>query len=471
MFANPRNAAAGSLRQLDSSITAQRPLDIFLYGIGQIIGVSTETHFQTLELLRGYGLKINPHIKICRGLNAVLEYHRNMLNRRDTLPYEIDGIVVKVNNISQQETLGIRSRSPRWAIAFKFPARQETTQITDVITQVGRTGTLTPVAIMKPVNISGVTVSRATLHNQDEIDRKDIRIGDWVVVQRAGDVIPEVVKVITSKRDGTEKTFQLPQTCPSCGSKTIRLTGEVAQRCENPDCPAQLKERIVHFASKKGMDIEGFGPKIVNQLVEKKLVKNVSDLYFLTSKKLEEMERMAEKSISNLLENIDASRNRSLDRLIYALGIRFVGDHISQVLVEALGDLHNISTATKEQLLSIHEIGPQVAESVYTYFRTQETKNLLERLFEAGIKTDKKQQIKNEKLSGKTFVITGTLTEYTRTEAESLIQQNGGKTTSSVSKNTDYVIVGDSPGSKAQKARDLNVTIINENDFKNLLEL
>jgi len=469
-FANPRNAAAGSLRQLDSSVTASRPLDMFCYGLGQVIGVSFRTHLESLEMLKKWGLKVNPHIRKCLGVEEVLQYHQDMADMRENLPYEIDGVVVKVNDFTLQERLGVRTRSPRWAIAYKFPARQEVTQILDIIAQVGRTGTLTPVAIMKPVNVGGVEVSRATLHNQDEIDRKDVRIGDWVVVQRAGDVIPEVVKVIKSRRTGKEKPYKLPDRCPVCGSKTVRPEGEVAVRCINLACPAQVKERIYHFASKRAMDIDGHRKKLVDQLVDKGLVKDVSDIYFLTKEQLAGLERMADKSAENLLAAIEESRHRPLDRFVYALGIRFVGEHIARVLVKAFGSLENLSRASKEQLMEIHEIGPQVAESVVDFFSREENLRVIQRLKEGGVEIEPaREETQSNILEGKTFVFTGALQSFTRQEAQRLVEELGGHAASSVSKKTDYVVVGEAPGSKADRARELGVTIITEDEFKKLV--
>ena len=468
-FANPRNAAAGSLRQLDSSITASRPLDIYCYGIGQVVGVSFKTHLESLEALKKYGFKVNPHIRKCLGIQEVLKYHEEMLELREKLPYEIDGIVVKVNDFSFQERLGVRTRSPRWAIAYKFPARQEVTQIVDIIAQVGRTGVLTPVAIMKPVNVGGVEVSRATLHNQDEIDRKDVRIGDWVVVQRAGDVIPEVVKVIKSRRTGQEKPYRLPDKCPVCGSKTVRLEGEVAVRCINIACPAQVKERIYHFASKRAMDIDGLGEKLIDQLVDKGLVKDVSDIYFLTKEQLAGLERMADKSAENILAAIEASKKRSLDRLLYALGIRFVGEHIARVLVKAFGSLENLAKATEEDLMQINEIGPQVAQSVVDFFSREENWRIIERLKQAGVQVEPVKEQQSNILEGKTFVFTGALKSFTRDEAERIVEELGGRAASSVSRKTDYVVAGESPGSKLDRARALGVTVIDEEEFKKMI--
>jgi len=471
-FANPRNAAAGSLRQLDPSITASRPLDIFFYATGQVSDITFSSHYESLQYLKNLGLKINPLTEICFGINKVIEYHQRMLSTRERLPYEIDGVVVKVNHTDYQQKLGIRSRSPRWAIAYKFPASQEMTQIKEIKVQVGRTGTLTPVAEMIPVNIGGVTVSRATLHNQDEINRKDIRVGDWVLIQRAGDVIPEVVEVIKSKRTGNETKFVLPENCPVCNSQTIRLEGEAAKRCINLACPAQIKERIKHFASKNAMDIEGLGEKLVNQLVDKNFVKDVADIYYLTKEQLSNLERMADKSAQNILTAIQTSRNRSLDRLIFGLGIKFVGEHIARVLVKTFGTLENLAKATIDELLATHEIGPQVAESLVDFFANRENREILKRLEKGGVifRAQETQKVA-ALLEGKTFVFTGALKNLSRSEGERMVENYGGRAASSVSKNTDFVVVGDSPGSKAQKAKDLGIKMISEEDFLKMINL
>ncbi len=471
-FANPRNAAAGSLRQLDSKITASRPLDMFCYGLGQVTGLTFTTHWQILHTCKEFGLKVNPNIRKCTGADQVLKYYGDISAMRDSLPYEIDGVVIKVNDLTLQEKLGVRSRSPRWAIAYKFPARQETTQILDIIAQVGRTGVLTPVAVMKPVNIGGVEVSRATLHNQDEIDRKDVRVGDWVVVQRAGDVIPEVVQVIKSKRSGNEKAYKLPEKCPICGSETVRPEGEAARRCVNVSCPAQLKERIFHFASKRAMDIDGLGSKLVDQLVEKGLVKNVADLYFLDKEQLASLERMAEKSADNLLEAIEASRHRSLDRLLFALGIRFVGEHVARVIVKAFGSLEKIENASEEELTAIFEVGPQVAKSVVEFFSKPENREIIDRLRAGGVEIREEAVEETQGLlEGKTLVFTGALQTLSRHEAQDLVEKLGGRASSSVSKQTDFVVIGENPGSKAEKAVNLGVRVLTEDEFRQMAGL
>jgi DNA ligase (NAD+) len=469
-FANPRNAAAGSLRQLDSSITAQRKLLFFPYGFGETSGFAVTSHKKALKHLKQYGFKINPFAKQCNGITCVIQYHHEMLAKREDLDYEIDGVVVKVDNLETQQKLGIRSKSPRWAIAYKFPAKQETTRILDIKSQVGRIGTLTPVAVLEPVTVGGVKVSRATLHNQDEIDRLDARIGDWVVIERAGDVIPKIVKVIKSKRNGAEKKYQIPHLCPICGGETVKPAGEVARRCINLTCPAQVKERIYHFSSKGAMDIDGLGEKLVDQLVQKGVIRDVADLYFITKDDLKKLERMADKSAENIINSIDASRNRSFDRLVYALGIRFVGEHIAQVLAKSFPDMNTLSQVSTQDLLAIREIGPQVAESVVFFFNQKENLRVIEKLKKGGVKIMPVQVTTTPALEGKTFVFTGALSDFSRKEAQDRVTALGGRAASSVSRNTDYVVIGENPGSKADKAKKLNVQILTEKDFISIIK-
>lgn len=472
LFANPRNAAAGSLRQLDPALTAKRPLDMYCYGVGQTIGVTFGSHFEALNALKKMGLKVNPHMTICTGSHAVLAYYQNIEKLRETLPYEIDGIVVKVNQFKLQSELGIRTKSPRWAIAFKFPAKQEMTQIIDIVAQVGRTGILTPVAIMKPVTVAGVTVTKATLHNQDEIDRKDIRIGDWVIIQRAGDVIPEIVQVITARRIGTEKKYQLPEKCPVCSSQTIRPDDEVARRCVNSSCPAQVKERIIHFASKSAMDIEGMGEKLVHQLVETKIIKDAADIYYLTKEQLCNLDRMADKSAQNIIDAIQASRNRPLERILVALGIRHIGEHIARIIAKNFGNIYSISQISTADLLKIREIGPQVAQSIVDFFANFENQNFIERLQKGGvIMQSTLTNDAHRPLLGKIIIFTGTLKSMTRQDAEELVEKLGGHAASSVSSKTSFVVAGESPGSKALKAKELGIRIISEADFIKMVGL
>ncbi|MGZ6291433.1 MAG: NAD-dependent DNA ligase LigA [Syntrophales bacterium] len=467
-FANPRNAAAGSLRQLDSRITARRPLEIFCYGIGLVAGKEFKKHWDVLQILSRWGFRVNPHIKQAKDIHECIAYYRHIDKIRAELPYEIDGVVIKVDDIEMQERLGAVSRSPRWAIACKFAATQETTVIEDIRVHVGRTGVLTPVAIMKPVRVGGVTVSRATLHNMDEIEKKDVRMGDTVIIQRAGDVIPEVVKVIESKRTGKEKKFVMPTTCPECGSHVVRLEGEAAHRCIGLVCPAQIKEHITHFASRGGMDIEGLGDKMVAQLVDTKLIRDPADIYFLKKESLLTLERMAEKSANNLLAAIERSKTPLLEKFIYALGIRHVGEHMARVLAGSFKTLDNLMTATEDDLLAVRDIGPEVASSVTGFFSEQSNKKVIEKFRKAGVKPIEKSRPKDARLAGMSFVFTGTLSKLTRNEAKEIVESLGASATESVTKTTDYVVAGESPGSKLEKARASGIKIIDEKEFLKL---
>ena len=467
IFANPRNAAAGSLRQLDSGITARRPLDIFFYGIGEVTGKSFETHWEVLNMLKKWGLKTNPLNRLCMGINDVIGYYKEIGDMRDSLGYEIDGVVVKVNDIRLQERLGNVARSPRWAVAYKFEPRQADTWIRDIQAHVGRTGILTPVAILEPVRIGGVTVSRSTLHNQDEVDRKDVRIGDWVLVQRAGDVIPEVVKVITTKRTGAETPYRIPDKCPVCGSDVMRE--DVYYRCTGINCPAQLKERIRHFASRRAMDIEGLGEKLTDQLVDKGLVKNLSDIYYLTRDEIAGLDRMAEKSAGNIIDAIEISKERELSRVIFALGIRHVGEQLGKILGRSFGSIEALMSAGVEDLTAVETVGPEIAQSVVKFFNQKDNIREVKRLREAGVKFPPAVYKKEGKLAGKVFVLTGTLSSFTRDEAKVRIESLGGHVTSAVSKNTDFVVAGEDPGSKARKAKELGIKVINEDEFLKML--
>ncbi len=470
-FANPRNAAAGSLRQLDPRVTAKRPLNIFCYGIGQLRGTSFDTQMNLMIGLQRWGLRINRRfIKLCQHIREVIQYCHHLEEIRSEFPYEIDGAVIKVNRLDFQEQLGQTTRSPRWALAFKFKPTQETTQILKIEVQVGRTGVLTPVAHLKPVEIGGVLVKRATLHNEDEIKKKDIRELDTVVVQRAGDVIPEVVKVITSRRTGVEKRFHMPSTCPVCGTKVIKRPGEAAHRCPNPNCPAQVKESLKHFVSKSAMNIEGLGDKLITQLIDKGLVKDPADLYQLTMEDLLKLDKVAEKSARNLLRAIEKSKKPTLAKFIYALGIRHVGEHIADVLARHFGSLKALQNATEEQLMAIKEVGPQIAESIVSYFEAEENIKLIERLMALGVEIQEAHAREESRLEGKTFVLTGTLNNLTRSEAKELIQAQGGRVASSVSKTTDFVVVGENPGSKLAKARELGIRTIDEGEFLRILK-
>jgi DNA ligase (NAD+) len=467
LFANPRNASAGSVRQLDSKITAERPLEIYCYGLGEIVGRTFRTQWEVLQTLPKWGLRTNPIARKCRNIDEVLDYYHEMNERRETLPYEIDGTVIKVNHFDLQARIGEISRSPRWALAFKFPPKQETTKILDIIVQVGRTGALTPVAVMEPVRVGGVEVSRATLHNQDEIDKKDVRIGDTVIIQRAGDVIPEVVQVIAPKRTGAEKKFRMPSKCPVCGAEVIKE--ETIQRCIGLDCPAQLKGRIRHFASKRAMDIEGLGVKLIDQLVDKGLVKDVADIYYINKPKLIELERMADKSAQNIIDAIEKSKTKPLSKFLYALGIRNVGETTAEDLARYFSRLDDFFRLSEEDLMEVKGIGPEVAASVYQFFRDKKNKESIERLKKAGVKVIEPKAKEGKKLAGKTFVFTGALQYFARDDARNLVESLGGMTASSISKKIDYVVVGEDPGSKYDKAKELGIKILTEEEFKKMI--
>ncbi len=474
LFANPRNASAGSVRQLDPRITAQRPLDTFIYRATFPEGNKFKNHIEVLNYLKKIGFKINPHIKLCQDIKEFINYSQEWIEKKEDLDYEIDGMVIKVNSLSLREEMGSTTRSPRWAIAYKFPAQQTTTKVCNIIVQVGRTGALTPVALLDPVKISGSVVQRATLHNEDEIRRKDVRIGDTVLVQKAGEVIPEVVKVILEKRTGQEKEFVMPSECPVCGSKVFRPEGEVVSRCNSLTCPAQLKERIRHFASRDAMDIEGLGPAIIDQLVEKGLIKDFSDLYFLKREDLISLERMAEKSADNLLDAIEKSKKKSLAHLIYGLGIRYVGVHTSEVITRYYSTLDKFKKTNLEEFIEINEIGPKIAESIVLFFKEKDNLDIIEKLRRVGLNFGQEEEkVKKEKeaqiLTGKQFVLTGTLKDFTRSQAKEVINRLGGRVTGSVSKKTDYVVAGEDSGSKYQKAQKIGVPIINEEEFKKLI--
>jgi DNA ligase (NAD+) len=471
LFANPRNAAAGSLRQLDPKVTASRPLSTFMYGVGYAEGVEFKTHYEILEFYKEIGLRVNPHIVLLKNFQDVIDYCLGWADKRDTLPYEIDGLVIKVNSLEQQRMLGATAKSPRWAVAYKFPAEKKTTVIEDIIVRVGRTGILTPTAVLTPVRIAGSTVSRATLHNEDYIKDKDIRIGDTVVVQKAGDIIPEVVEVIKEKRTGKELEFKMPHRCPECGADAIRLPGEAAYRCTGVSCPAQIRRSIIHFASRDAMDIRGLGPAIVSLLLERGLIKNAADLYYLKREDIVPLERMGEKSAANLLSAIEKSKGQPLDRLIYALGIPFIGSKAASILADAFGSMNNLANATYEELINIPEIGDKMAESIVTFFKQDQTRKLLSRLKEAGVNMEaEKKQEGPRPLEGLTFVLTGTLERYTRQQATEIIEKLGGRVAGSVSKKTDYVVVGQDPGSKYDKAVKLGVKILNEEQFEDMIK-
>jgi DNA ligase (NAD+) len=469
-FANPRNAAAGSVRVLDPGITASRKLDFFAYFLYTDGRVPLKTHWEVLEALHDMRFSSSiKHAARCESIDKVIEYCERWESRRDGLPYEIDGVVVKVNSITLERELGFTARAPRWAVAYKYPARQETTVVKEVIWQVGRTGTLTPVAVLAPVQVGGVTVSRSTLHNMDEIERLGLHVGDTIVVERAGEVIPHVIKVT---RHGHGEKPQPPKNCPECGRPIHKSPDEVAYRCVNASCPAKFRESLLHFASRHAMDIDGLGDKLVDQLVEKKMLKDLADLYDLRLSDLESLERMGRKSAENLLEEIEKSKEASLARLIYGLGIRFVGERTGEELAEHFGSLDDLAKASADQLMEVADIGPRVAESIVEFFSEKANQELLRKLKKAGLRLEEKEKRKaprDTRLAGKTFVFTGTLPNLTREEAGAMVTSRGGKVSSSVSKKTSYVVVGAEPGSKYDKARELGVEILDENGFRKLI--
>ncbi len=471
-FANPRNAAAGSLRQLDARVTARRRLNMFCYGTGTVSDYGAETYYETMLFLQRLGLRVNrPMIKICSGIDEVIERCHEFENTRNDLPFEIDGAVIKVNSMELQEKFGLKTRSPRWAIAYKFKAVQGMTVIKNIDVQVGRTGALTPVAYLEPVEIGGVTIRRATLHNQEEIDKKDIRIHDTVIIQRAGDVIPEVVESIKSKRTGDEKIFRIPDSCPVCGTEVIKKEGEAVARCPNKKCPAQLNAGLKHFVSKGAMNIDGLGDKIITQLIDKDFVKRGVDIYRLDREKLLQLDKIEEKSAGNLLSAIEASKETTLARFIFALGIRHVGEHVASVLANHFKSIDAVQKAGEEELLSIKEIGPQTAESAVTYFSDDANTAHINDLLNEGIKFEEIESDEESPVAGKTVVITGSITSMKRDELKEFIQRNGGRVSSAVGKSTDILILGENPGSKLEKAKKLRIEIIDEDNFFNRFKL
>ena len=469
VFANPRNAAAGSLRQLDPRVTAKRPLNMFCYGIGEIKGLEFEEQHELMISLQQWGLRVNiPHIQVCNTIDEVIDYCHHFEEIRSQFPFEIDGAVIKINQLSLQSQLGQKSRSPRWALAYKFRPTQETTKLIKIDVQVGRTGALTPVAHLEPVEIGGVLVKRATLHNQEEIHKKDIRELDTVIVQRAGDVIPEVIKAVKSKRTGQEKIFSMPSQCPVCGTRVTKRKGEVVQRCPNPDCPAQIKESLKHFVSKGAMNIDGLGDKIISQLIEKGIVYDEADIFRLGLEDLKKLDKTEDKSATNLLKAIENSKRTTLGKFIYALGIRHVGEHIADLISKHFITLERIQEATKEEIESISGVGEEIAKSIISYFDDESKRQLIKRLIDADIQFEGVLSIPASPVAEKIFVLSGTLSSMKRSEAKELILRNGGRLVSSVSSNTDYLVVGESPGSKLRKAEDLGITILNEDEFLKL---
>ncbi|MCY8498406.1 NAD-dependent DNA ligase LigA [Bacillus atrophaeus] len=467
-FANPRNAAAGSLRQLDPKIAAKRNLDIFVYSIAELDEMGVDTQSQGLDFLDEIGFKTNQERKKCGTIDEVIDMIEELQAKRADLPYEIDGIVVKVDSLDQQEELGFTAKSPRWAIAYKFPAEEVVTTLLDIELNVGRTGVITPTAVLEPVKVAGTTVQRASLHNEDLIREKDIRILDKVVIKKAGDIIPEVVNVLTEQRTGQEKEFNMPTTCPECGSELVRIEGEVALRCINPECPAQIREGLIHFVSRNAMNIDGLGERVITQLFQEKLVRNVADLYKLTKERVIQLERMGEKSTDNLISSIQKSKENSLERLLFGLGIRFIGSKAAKTLAMHFESLDHLKKANKEELLAIDEIGEKMADAVITYFQKEEMLELLDELEQLGVNTlykgPKKVKVEDSDsyFAGKTIVLTGKLEELSRNDAKAQIEALGGKLTGSVSKNTDLVIAGEAAGSKLTKAEELNIEVWNE---------
>jgi DNA ligase (NAD+) len=472
LFANPRNAASGSVRQLDPRITAQRPLDIFVYALGWSEGMDMPpTHWEIMQYLKSLNFKVNPNIARCRDLEEIKNYYHSWVERREQLPYDADGVVIKVNSIALQEELGFVGHDPRWAIAYKFPAVQGTTRLLNIGINVGRTGSLNPYAILEPVNIGGVIIRQATLHNEEDIHRKDVRINDWVIVQRAGEVIPEIVGPVTSKRTGQETVFHMPDKCPVCGAEVIKPEGEAIHRCTNTACPAQALEQIKHFTSKGTMDIEGVGEKLCQVLFEKGLIKDSSDLYFLTREQLLGLERMGEKSVAKVLKSIESSKQRALPNLFFALGIPNIGGETAQVLAQHFPSVDALSQANQEQLMSIPSIGPKVSEGIQAFFRQPQNIEIINKLKCAGLKMESSEETKSDlPLSRKEFVITGKLESSGRQEAENRIRALGGKAASDVTRKTTYVVTGSDPGSKLARAQALGIRVINEDEFFALLK-
>lgn len=475
LFANPRNAAAGSLRQLDPKVTARRGLSVFLYSSARFNREKIGTHYDLLLMIKRLGLPINPESRRCRSLAEVFDYIEEYTEKRDTLPYGIDGIVVKVDSIAQQEALGHTAKSPRWMIAYKFPAEEVVSTLEAIEVSVGRTGAITPTAVLTPVSVAGTTVRRASLHNEDLIKEKDLRIGDRVVIRKAGDIIPEVVNVLTEQRTGTEKSFSMPARCPECGSRLVRLEGESALRCINPKCPALIREGLIHFVSREAMNIDGLGEKVITQLFQKKLISDVADLYKLRREDLISMERMGEKSTTNLLEAIDRSKHNSLERLLFGLGIRFIGSKAALLLARAFRTMDRLAAATMEELIAVDDIGEKMADSVVTYFAKPEVRALIDELKAAGLNMDYLGPVpegaaqSSSPLNGKTIVLTGKLEKMSRPEAKEAIESRGGTVTGSVSSRTDLVIAGEAAGSKLDKARQFNVEVWDEARFLDAL--
>jgi DNA ligase (NAD+) len=473
-FANPRNSAAGSLKLLDPRLCAERHLHLFCYSLGAVEGVKVDTHAGALDLLRSFGFPVNPHVAVLDKVDAVIDYCQSWAERRHELPYETDGMVIKVNHLEQQRRLGTTSKSPRWVVAYKFEAEQALTRLLRIEVQVSKTGILTPVAHLEPVQLAGTTVSRASLHNAGEIERKDIRIGDQVLVEKAGEIIPYVIRSEPAGRDGTETKFVFPSQCPVCGAAVERETGGVYYRCTGPSCPAQLKERLRFFAHRNAMDIEGLGTALVDQLVDAGLVRSLPDVYRLTFDQLVDLERMGKKSAQNLLDGVAASKERGLTRVLTGLGIRLVGEHVAELLAAEFGSIDALMSASVERLAQVEGIGNERAESIHRFFQSNAGRKAIDDLRSLGVKLTEDVRPRSASadvphLVGKTFVVTGTLTGYSREEIESLIKSLGGKPTGTVSKKTDYVVAGDKAGSKLEKARELGVKVLTPEEFEKLI--
>lgn len=469
MFANPRNAAAGSLRQLDSRVTAQRRLGYFAYQVLTSEGVDLSSQTRVLDYLKGQGFSVNPEYKVFSQIEEVIAYCTEMAEKRHSFPYDIDGLVIKVNDIAQQRELGFTAKSPRWAIAYKFPAEQVETLVEDIVIRVGRTGVLTPTAELKPVFVAGSTVSRATLHNSDNIRDKDIRIGDHVLIQKAGDVIPEVVKSLPEKRTGDERIFEMPAFCPECQSPVSREEGEAAHRCTSISCPAQQREAIIHFVSRDAMNIDGLGPAVIQQLLEVGLIRDAADLYSLQYEALLQLERMGKKSAENLLKAIEESKKRGLAPLIFGLGIRHVGEKAGKILAQKFATMDNLEQSKLEELQGISDIGPAMAQSIVQFFSQESTRGFLGKLRQAGVDMNAQTSLRSQIFAGKSIVVTGTLERWDRQYVENLIEEHGGKAASSVSKKTAFVVAGEKAGSKLTKAKELGVPVLTEAEFAELL--
>lgn len=474
LFANPRNAAAGSLRQLDSKITSQRPLNIFIFNLEYIDNKEFKTHSESLEYLTNLGFTVSPNYEVCKSIDEVIDYIKYWTDNRQNLDFDIDGMVIKVNNLSQREEMGYTAKSPRWAIAYKFPAERKETKVKDIIVEVGRTGTITPTAILEPVRLAGSTVSRATLHNADYVREKDIKIGDTVIVQKAGDIIPQVVEVVFEKRTGDENEFKMPEVCPVCGEPTMRVEGEAAVKCINMLCPAQIRRGIIHFVSRDAMNIEGLGESIVSLLLNQNIIKDVADLYYIKKDQLINLERMGDKSAQNLINSIEKSKNNDLSRLIHGLGIKFIGSKGAKILANNFKDIDNISKSNIDDLINLDEFGKTMAESVVEFFKEEKNLNIIKKLKDVGVNTKSLKVEENDLVKvfeGMKIVITGTLPTLKRNDAKDIIEKLGAKATSSVSKSTTFVLAGEEAGSKLEKANDLGIKVIDEEKFIELTKM